>query len=67
VPEKYKELLVENANIPESIADEYQIQRYPEPQLPAAQEVEAIFAWLKQKDLLKTEVSYEDFVQKGLY
>ena len=66
-PEKYKDLLVKNANIPPSIADEYQIQHYPEPQLPAAKEVEDVFAWLKQKDLLKTEVTYEDFVQKGLY
>lgn len=66
-PEKYKELLVKNANIPASIADEYKIQRYPEPQLPAVQEVEDVFAWLKQKGLLKTEVTYEDFVQKGLY
>ncbi|MGE4272911.1 MAG: ABC transporter substrate-binding protein [Desulfitobacterium sp.] len=66
-PDKYKELLVKNVNIPESIAPSYKVQHYSEPQLPAEKDVNKVLEWLKAKDLLKKPVEYNSFVQSGLY
>ncbi|MGI1660209.1 MAG: ABC transporter substrate-binding protein [Desulfitobacterium sp.] len=66
-PDKYKELLVKNVNIPESIAASYKVQHYSEPQLPAENDVNKVLDWLKAKNLLKNPVDYNSFVQSGLY
>lgn len=66
-PEKYKDLLIKNANIPPDIADTYQVQHYSQPQLPAEKEVNGVISWLKNKSLLKNEITYDSLVQKGLY
>lgn len=61
-PGDYKQLLVDNINVPEPIAQDYQIQRYPQPQIPAPEEVHNILAWMKQKNLLQTDLTYHDLV-----
>jgi NitT/TauT family transport system substrate-binding protein len=66
-PEKYRELLIENVNIPAEIAGTYSIQHYSKPQLPAEKEVNRIIEWLRAKDLLQQEINYESLVDKGLY
>lgn len=66
-PEKYKNLLVENVNIPANIADTYRVQHYSKPQLPAEKEVNNVISWLKDKKLLKNEISYDSLIQKGLF
>lgn len=66
-PAQFKELLVENINIPEPIADSYSLQKYPEPQLPLKQEINMVIDWLAQKDLLLRPASYEELIMPGLY
>lgn len=66
-PAEFKELLVENINIPEPIADSYNLQKYPEPQLPQKQEINMVIDWLDQKGLLLRPSSYEDLIMPGLY
>ncbi|WP_018211775.1 ABC transporter substrate-binding protein [Desulfitobacterium hafniense] len=66
-PDQYKELLVKNVNIPESIAASYQVQHYSEPQLPEETDVNKVLEWLQEKGLLKNPVDYQSFVQSGLY
>ncbi|GAB6178731.1 MetQ/NlpA family ABC transporter substrate-binding protein [Desulfotomaculum defluvii] len=63
-PEQYKQLLVENVNIPEPIAKDYSLQHYPLPQVPTEKDVNNILQWMKQKDLLKNNLQYTDLVQK---
>lgn len=63
-PEQYKQLMVENVNIPEPIAQDYNLQHYPEPQVPSEQDVNNILQWMKQKELLKQDLKYTDLVQK---
>jgi len=65
-PEDYKDLLIENANIPEPIAADYQIQHYPQPQAPSEGDVNNILEWMKEKGLLKNELKYQDLVEKIL-
>ncbi|MEL7563854.1 MAG: MetQ/NlpA family ABC transporter substrate-binding protein [Dehalobacterium sp.] len=62
-PEEYKELLIENANIPEPIAQDYRMQHYPEPQAPGEEDVNNILEWMNKKGLLKNQLKYQDLVQ----
>lgn len=63
-PADYKELLIANVNIPEQIAKDYQIQRYPNPQLPKEEDVNNVLKWMTKKGLLKTDLKYQDLVEK---
>ena len=62
-PEQYKQLMVENVNIPEPIAQDYSLQHYPKPQVPTDEDVTNILKWMKQKELLKSDLKYADLVQ----
>lgn len=62
-PEAYQQLMIENCNIPEPIAKEYQIQQYPKPQVPAEEDVNNVLDWLNKKGLLKNDLKYQDLVQ----
>lgn len=66
-PDQYKELLVKDVNIPADIAESYQVQHYSKPQLPREKEVNGILAWLRDKKLLKKDITYNDLVEKELY
>lgn len=66
-PDQYKQLLVENLNIPEQIAASYSVQHYSKQQLPTENDVNNILVWLKNKNLLKNDIKYEDFVKTGLW
>lgn len=62
-PDQYKQLMVENVNIPEPIAKDYSLQKYPQPQVPTEEDVNNILQWMKQKNLLKNDLKYSDLVQ----
>lgn len=66
-PDQYKDLLVKNANIPESVVESYKVQHYSKPQLPTENEFNNVITWMKSKNLLKNEVTYQGFVKSGLY
>lgn len=66
-PDQYKDLLVKHVNVPESVVEIYKVQHYSKPQLPGENEVNNVISWLKDKNLLKNEVTYQGFVKSGLY
>lgn len=66
-PDQYKDLLVKNVNIPESVVDSYKVQHYSKPQLPTENEFNSVISWMKNKNLLKNEVTYQGFIKSGLY
>lgn len=66
-PDQFRGLLVSNCNIPEQIAENYQVQHYAAPQLPVEKDVDNVVTWLKGKSLLQSELKYADVIQKGLY
>lgn len=63
-PADYKQLMIENVNIPEPIAKDYQIQHYPKPQLPTEEDINNILEWMTKRGLLKTNLKYQDLVEK---
>lgn len=59
-PEAYRAVLVQNANLPEEIADTYPISSYPTVQLPTAQMVDPVLSWMEQKGYLTKALSYDE-------
>ena len=66
-PDEFKDLLVKNVNIPEPIAASYEIQTYPEPQLPKQTEIDDVIDWLDSKKLLNKPAVYKDLIYGELY
>ena len=65
-PDDFRSLLVEKGGLPAPIKDSYKVNKFPAPQLPARADVERVLNWLKGKNLLKTDVSYDQLVTAGL-
>ena len=66
-PGEFRGLLIENVNIPEAIADSYQLQKYPVPQLPQEKEINNVIKWLDKKQLLSRTAHYEEIIDRGLF
>ncbi len=66
-PEDFKDMLVENINIPEPIIEDYRIAKYPKPQLPTEENINNVLKWMDNKELLENELNYDDLVEKELY
>lgn len=58
-PEKYRSLLVENANLPESVARTYPISEYPMAKKPTGAMVDPVLAWMTKKGYLTAPLSYD--------
>lgn len=61
-PDAWRELLVEQARLPEPIKDTYSVNVYPSAQIPTVEQVEAVIDWMLGKGLLDTPLTYEDLV-----
>lgn len=66
-PEQFRDVFVENINIPAPVADIYAIQQYPTPQLPKEEDIDNILQWLSEKNLLSKELTYEELVDNSIY
>ena len=60
-PESYREILIENANLPAEIADTYPISTYPTAQLPTAAMVDPVLDWMQQKGYLTQPLTYDEY------
>jgi len=65
-PDKYRQLLIEKARIPEPIKDSYKAPVFSRPQLPTEQEVDDVVEWMVNKKLLKAPYKYEELVDASL-
>ncbi|MGI6285281.1 MetQ/NlpA family ABC transporter substrate-binding protein [Neomoorella humiferrea] len=61
-PEKYRELFVAKARIPEELKDTYLSPRFSPPRLPAEREVADVQDWMVAKKLLPAPYSYAELV-----
>ena len=57
-PEKYRETLVDNANLSDEVADTYPISTYPQVQVPTAAMVDPILNWMLGKGYLDAKLTY---------
>ena len=63
-PDSYRGLLVEKAKLPEPIAESYQVNIYPQVQLPTKDDVERLLDWMVEKDIIKAGLTYDDIVNR---
>jgi NitT/TauT family transport system substrate-binding protein len=61
-PDAWRELLVEQARVPEPIKDSYEINTYPMHEVPTKEQVESVLEWMQRKGLLTEPPTYEDLV-----
>ena len=59
-PEAYRTVLVENANLPEAIAETYPVSTYPIAALPTAAMVDPVLEWMQKKGYLIKPVTYDE-------
>ena len=59
-PEKYRSVLIANANLPEAIADTYPISKYPTVQLPTSAMVDPVLDWMEHKGYLTQPLTYDE-------
>ncbi len=57
-PNAFRQLLVDKARLPQPVASSYRINAYPKHQLPTEAEVSAVTAWLAEKGLTKSMLTY---------
>ena len=58
-PENYRSVLIANANLSEEIANTYPICQYPAAQMPTADMVDPVLAWMEKKGYLSQQLSYD--------
>ncbi|MBS3909856.1 MAG: ABC transporter substrate-binding protein [Actinobacteria bacterium] len=63
-PDSYRGLLIEKAELPEAIAESYQVNLYPQVQLPTEDDVERLLDWMVKKDIIKAGLTYDDLVNR---
>ncbi len=66
-PQNYKELMISNISIPEPMVAQYRVPNFPLPKLPNPEEIAGVLEWLREKDMISEKITYEAFVEKGLY
>jgi len=65
-PSAYRDLLVDKAGVPREALNVFTIDHYPAPQLPTKDQVEKVIQWMFEKELIKTQFSYEDLTRADL-
>lgn len=61
-PDAWRELLVEQARVPEPIKDSYEINTYPMHEVPTKEQVQSVLDWMQRKGLLTQAPTYENLV-----
>jgi NitT/TauT family transport system substrate-binding protein len=63
-PEKYRALLVQKANLAESVAQTYPISQYPQVERPTSDMVEPVLEWMADKGYLTVGLTYDQATGK---
>ncbi|NLM20514.1 MAG: ABC transporter substrate-binding protein [Peptococcaceae bacterium] len=65
-PEKYRDLIVAKAQVPEALRETYKIPTYSKLQLPSEEQLNKVMQWMVDKKLLSEPFAYEDLVATAL-
>jgi NitT/TauT family transport system substrate-binding protein len=64
-PEKYRDLLIEQGRVPQSIQGSYRMPPFPERGVPAADEVADVIRWMRDKGLIARDIPYGEMVDSS--
>ena len=61
-PNKYQDLLVEKAKVPDPLRNSFRIPAFPRAQVPKRDDVDAVIQWMLKKGMLSQAIAYERMV-----
>lgn len=61
-PDSWRDVLVEQARLPEPIKDSYLVNTYPEHQVPTQAQIDSVLEWMTDKGYLTKTLTYEQLV-----
>jgi NitT/TauT family transport system substrate-binding protein len=64
-PEEVRPIMNRECKIPEPLQQNFIIPKFPKLNVPQTEEVMDIYTWLRQKNVIKTEMTYGQFVAEG--
>lgn len=64
-PDKFRDVLIEQTRVPESVQGTYQMPPFPKNEITSAAEWEDVVLWLQDKGLLEQPVPYAEAVDKS--
>lgn len=64
-PGAYRDLLIEQGRVPESIQGSYSMPPFPQNEITTAEQWADVVAWLLDKGLIDGEIPYEDVVDRS--
>jgi NitT/TauT family transport system substrate-binding protein len=62
-PDKYRNLLVSTAQVPDTLAASYKVPAFPEMRLPTTDEVNVLVNWMKSKAMITSDFPYNKLVE----
>lgn len=65
-PEAYRDYLVEAAGVPDTLKGDFAFVTYERPRLPERQGVEEVYTWLKERDLISSQITYSDLTDASV-
>lgn len=65
-PEKYRDLMVDKAKVPDSLRATLRVPQFVKAQLPTQQDVDDVVVWMVERKLLAQPIPYEKMVAQGL-
>ena len=64
-PDQVRPIMNRECKIPEPLQQSFTIPGFPKLNVPRTEEVMDVYAWLRDKKVIKTEMSYGQFVADG--
>jgi len=66
-PEKYRQLIIKNARVPETLVQTYTYPTYTPGALPTVEMVERVMEWMVKKDLLEKPYTYKEIIDDSFF
>ena len=64
-PEQVRPIMNRECKIPEPLQQSFTIPKFPKLNVPQSEEVMDVYKWLREKNVIKTEMTYGQFVAEG--
>jgi NitT/TauT family transport system substrate-binding protein len=64
-PDRFRNLLIEKARVPDPLKDRYPFPPFPDPSVPSPEQWGDVVQWAMEKGIVKGPVPYEGSVQQG--
>jgi NitT/TauT family transport system substrate-binding protein len=64
-PDQVRPIMNRECKIPEPLHQSFTIPKFPNLNIPRTEEVMDVYKWLRDKNVIKTEMSYSQFVAEG--